>query len=144
MNDLTKLEKPYVLCTPEEQEGLKALVGIQGALQNLNCGTGEWEIRLVRHASFNKCWVYRQNPDWQQPKLDVPDWFWKNTIFNWVVMDQNGYFYLCDMEPCKGEDSWYPNHGVTMVRLDYPFNQHNFNPHNIPWHQSLTKRPEGK
>ena len=140
MTDLTKIEKPYALCTKEEQEGLKALVGMQGALQRIDCSSGEWSIRPARHTAFNKGWVYRQNPDWQPPKLDVPDWLWKTTDCNSVAMDKNGAVFIYKSKPIKHSCvGVYVGQG--MYRLDKLFT-HDFNPHNIPWDQSLTKRPE--
>ena len=129
MTDLTKIEKPYALCTKEEQEGLKALVGIEGALQRLS-DSGHWKLR---HAfipnELAASITYRQNPDWQPPKLDVPDWFWENTDYNYVAMDQNGKV-------------WAFKHKPAQDRIDRLFKLHDFNPHNVPWDQSLTKRPE--
>lgn len=145
MTDLTKIEKPYALCTKEEQAGLDALVGIEGALQFLPICESNWATRL-NAADLLKGRVYRQNPNWNPPKLDVPDWFWEKTTFNWAVMDSNGYFYLCDTEPRKDVSDWGMQFGAKKVRLDKVFNRmfnpHNFNPHNIPWDKSLTKRPE--
>lgn len=154
MTDLTKIEKPYALCTKEEQEGLKALVGIEGALQRIDCSSGEWSIRPARHTAFNKGWVYRQNPDWQPPKLDVPDWFWENTEFNFVAIDKNYEIFAYVRTPHIGLVQWdlSGSHrcgdGTIPIgemgghkRIDKIFT-HNFNPHNIPWDQSLTKRPE--
>ncbi len=150
MTDLTKIEKPLGLCTKEEQMGLDALKNIPGALQIYH-HNNVWQTRTF-NGGRKMCpgVTYRQNPDWHLPKLDVPDWIWENSTFNCAVIDRSGYFYLCNEESLQGVASWYPSEGITsatsqqMVRLDHVFNQHNFNPHNIPWDQSLTKRPEGK
>ena len=140
MTDLTKIEKPYVFCTKEEQEGLDALANIPNALQRI-ISTGEWEIphtkmprRLYRGV------VYRQNPDWQPPTLDVPDWFWETTGYDYVAIDQSGPVYAYKHKPKKVDISW--NEAVIgLVRLDVLFQYHNFNPHNVPWDKSLTVRP---
>jgi len=139
MTDLTKIEKPLIFCTKEEQEGLKALVKIEGALQFLFFD-GTWRpLESEGILGLNVGVIYRQNPDWQLHKLDVPDWFWENTDCNSVAMNKNGSIF--------GHV-----HGVTLkatcwlseslsYRLDKLFT-HNFNPHNVPWDKSLTKRPE--
>jgi hypothetical protein len=151
MTDLTKIEKPYLFCTKEEQEGLKGLLSTPDALQHLGVD-GKWEGLLCWDKDLTMHLTYRQNPNWQPPKLDVPDWFWEKVTFSWVFMDPNGYFYLCDMEPGKGARllprGWGIHSDAKKVRLDKVFNRmfkpHNFNPHNIPWDKSLTKRPEGR
>jgi len=151
MTDLTKIEKPFMFCTEKEQVELTALIGVSigvsYALQILSAG-GDWLPRGHRVGKLEKGCIYRQNPDWNPPKLDVPDWFWKNSTFNWAIMDSNGYLYLCDMEPRKDVSGWGMQFGAKRVRLDKAFNKmfkpHNFNPHNVPWDKSLTKRPEGK
>ena len=142
MTDLTKIEKPYALCTKEEQEGLKALVGIEGALQRLS-DSGHWKLR---HAfipnELAASITYRQNPDWQPPKLDVPDWFWDNSTADWVAMDRDEMFYGYEVEPRKNPNSWIQLPNTKYFSLSQFTSKHNFNPHNIPWDQSLTKRPE--
>jgi len=141
MTDLTEIEKPYVFCTKEEQEGLKALVGIEGALQFLFLD-GTW-CTLEYHEvtlGLNVGVIYRQNPDWQPHKLDVPDWFWENTDCNSVAMDKNGAVFIYKSKPIKHSCvGVYVGQG--MYRLDKLFT-HDFNPHNVPWDKSLTKRPE--
>ena len=142
MTDLTKIEKPYVFCTREEQEGLKALVGIEGALQKLS-GSGSWTLRL-HPLSLGPHLTYRQNPDWQPPKLDVPDWFWEKTDFNYVAMDENREVYAYELEPfvsTYNQAMWDQSANGAMYQIDEFFTGHNFNPHNTPWHQSLTVRP---
>ena len=146
MTDLTKIEKPYVFCTKEEQEGLKALIGVEGALQYLSNITGDWIPRRL-NTSFHKGYTYRQNPDWEAPKLDVPDWFWANTDVNYVAMDKavlegrfKGVVHASIEEPTKRSAFWVFARENRFFRLDNFFT-HDFNPHNIPWDQSLTKRP---
>jgi len=141
MTDLTKIEKPYSLCTQEEQEGLKALVGVQGALQTMHLGSGKWFTCDVGMKKCCKGMVYRQNPDWQPPTLDVPDWFWENTDFNHVVMHLSKVIYAYELEPVPLGNDWIKSGGRLMYGLENTFT-HNFNPHNIPWDKSLTKRPE--
>jgi len=139
MTDLTKIEKPFAFCTKEEQEGLNALIGIEGALQGLDPMSGEWKIRGLAIDLF-KGKAYRQNPKWKQPKLDVPDWFWENSTASWVAMDKSELFYGYIGAPRKGGIQWIGY--FQNRRLIDCFFTHNFNPHNIPWDQSLTKRPE--
>lgn len=139
MTDLTKIEKPYGLCTQEEQEGLDALKTFPCSLQ-LFIHSSVWnDLTFTNSVSLSPAATYRQNPNWQPPKLDVPDWFWENTNFNYVVMDENRKVYAYKNKPKKVATSWSE---VVMVRLDKPFVHHDFNPHNVPWDQSLTKRPE--
>ena len=57
------------------------------ALQFLDLSSGKWEIR-------------------QRPTLDVPDWFWENTNFNYVAMHPNGTAHAYKYEPCKSKDGW--------------------------------------
>ena len=140
MTDLTKIEKPFVFCTSEEQAGLDALKTIPGALQHLGVG-GKWDRLLCWDTGLTMHLTYRQNPDWQPPKLDVPDWFWRNTVFNWVCMDRDGTFWGYEVKPAKGLDTW-GGPRETSRRLDHAFAKRNFNPDNIPWDKSLTKRPE--
>lgn len=140
MPNLTKIEKPYLFCTMEEQKGLDALIGIEDALQFLEISTGKWcnlPPDALRSASFGL--TYRQNPDWQPPKLDVPDWLWENTDHNYVAMDHGGQVYAYKYKPKKVQKSW-EEIGTGLFRLDKFFIHHDFNPHNIPWDQSLTKR----
>ncbi|MDB3972847.1 hypothetical protein N9391_01050 [Gammaproteobacteria bacterium] len=141
MTDLTKIEKPFAFCTKEEQEGLNALIGIEGALQGLDPMSGEWKIRGLAIDLF-KGKAYRQNPKWKQPKLDVPDWLWKYTDYNSVVIDPNGAVCAYAYPPFIFDGDWNHVVGETLYRLDQIFTHHNFNPLNIPWDQSLTKRPE--
>ncbi len=141
MVDLTRIEKPFAFCTKEEQEGLNSLVGVKGALQFYSM-SGEWEPLSSGQSDLAKVRIYRQNPDWQQPKLDVPDWFWDTTKFNSVVIDPNGAVCAYAYPPFIFDGDWNHVVGETLYRLDQIFTHHNFNPHNIPWDQSLTKRPE--
>jgi len=142
MVDLTRIEKPFVLCTKEEQEGLNALIRVKGALQLLSSALGKWETRNGPFGTilYNGR-VYRQNPDWNPPTLDVPDWFWENTDFNHVVMHLSKVIYAYELEPVLLGNDWIKNGGRLMYGLENTFT-HNFNPLNIPWDQSLTKRPE--
>ena len=138
MVDLTKIEKPYGLCTKEEQEGLDALKEIRGALQSYSFH-GWWQQRENGPDLFDGM-LYRQDPDWEPPKLDVPDWLWENTTANFIAMDSSGMVYAYEVAPLKGVDSWIKaNRWFSLTLFTF---KHNFNPHNIPWHQSLTKRPE--
>lgn len=139
MTDLTNIQKPYVFCTKEEQEGLDALANIPNALQHLGVD-GKWDRLLCWDKDLTMHLTYRQNPDWQPPTLDVPDWFWENTDFNCVAMNQSGAVYAYKHKPKKVHKSW-EEIGTGLVRLDKFFIHHNFNPHNIPWDQSLTVRP---
>jgi len=141
MTDLTKIEKPLIFCTKEEQEGLKALLGIKDALQLLDWTTGEWEVRKSTSSRIWTGTTYRQNPDWQPPTLDVPDWFWENTDYNYVVIHLSKVIYAYELEPVPLGNDWIKNGGRLMYGLENTFT-HNFNPHNIPWDKSLTKRPE--
>ena len=138
MADLTKIERPYALCTKEEQKGLNSLVGIEGALQFYSM-SGEWEPLSSGPSDLAKVRIYRQNPDWHLPKLDVPDWFWENSTASWVAMDKSELFYGYIGAPRKGEIQWIGY--FQNRRLIDCFFTHNFNPHNVPWDKSLTKRP---
>jgi hypothetical protein len=147
MTELTKIEKPYAFCTKEEQQGLNALVGKEGALQRM-ISTGEWEIPHPRiQSGLYRGIVYRQNPNWQPPKLDVPDWFWENTDYNYVAMNPDGSVYGHKNKPDTPSQMYWlsidrpVSHTQPKPRLDEIFINHNFNPHKIPWHQSLTVRP---
>ena len=140
MTDLTKIEKPYLLCTKEEQRGLTALIGIEGALQCMDSFSGAWVTTPSRYLAFAKGCTYRQNPDWQPHKLDVPDWFWDNAEFNFVAMGENRKVWAYKGKPEKCSKGWSLMESG-FFRLDKLFARHNFNPHNIPWQQSLTVRP---
>lgn len=141
MTDLTKIEKPYLFCTKEEQAGLAALKDIPDALQRM-ISTGEWEIPHPRiQSGLYRGIVYRQNPDWQLSTLDVPDWFWEATGYNYVAMDRGGQVYAYKYTPKKAVISWDET-GIGLVRLDKLFARHDFNPRDIPWDKSLTVRPE--
>ncbi len=144
MTDLTKIEKPFMFCTKEEREGLKGLLSTPLALQHLS-HDGKWDKLLCWDRDLTMHLTYRQNPDWQQPKLDVPDWFWDAvTSYHYVAMDGNGEVYAYELEPSVitcGPPVWDETVGKGLFQLDKLFTGHNFNPHNIPWDQSLTKRP---
>jgi hypothetical protein len=140
MTDLTKIERPYGLCTAEEQAGLDALNKTEGALQFLHLMWGEWKTE--ESGVLFKGKTYRQNPNWQPPKLDVPDWFWENTDYNYVAMDPDQSVRAFKDEPCKSKSRtrhWVQQESI--ARLDKTFTRHNFNPHGIPWDKSLTVRP---
>ena len=147
MTDLTKIEKPYVFCTKEEQEGLDSLVGKEGALQIIDSITGAWVHTPYETGVIWAGRIYRQNPDWNPPKLDVPDWFWENTDFNYVAMNPDGSVYGHKNKPYTPSQMYWlsidrpVSHTQPKPRLDEIFINHNFNPHNIPWPQSLTVRP---
>ncbi len=140
MTDLTKIEKPFAFCSSEEQAGLKALLNTPLALQHLG-PDGKWDRLLCWDRDLTMHLTYRQNPDWQPPQLDVPDWFWENTDFNYVAMANDQSVRAYKDEPCKTKFGYWVQQ-ESMTRLDKMFTHHNFNPHNIPWDQSLTKRPE--
>lgn len=142
MNDLNNIEKPLILCTKEQQERLKALVGVEGALQRLS-RNGHW-ISRPAPLSLKPHLTYRQNPDWRAPTLDVPNWFWDNTKFNFVAMDENREVYAFKSEPSVSTCNapvWVETVDEEILRLDKLFACHNFNPHNVPWYRSLTVRP---
>ena len=141
MTNLKTIEKPYGLCTAEEQEGLDALSKVEGALQFYS-GLGVWKTRELITLDLCEVGVYRQNPDWNPPKLDVPDWFWDNSTADWVAMDRDEMFYGYEVEPRKNPNSWIQLPNTKYFSLSQFTSKHNFNPHNIPWDQSLTKRPE--
>jgi len=138
MTDLTNIEKPYVLCTPEEQEGLKGLLITPDALQHLGVD-GKWDRLLCWDRGLMMHLTYRQNPAWNPPKLDVPDWFWGNTEFNWVAMDETDCVYAYVGKPYTSGLTWEKS--IYLCKRIDNFLTHNFNPHNIPWDQSLTVRP---
>ena len=140
MTDLTKIKTPFGLCTKEEQAGLKALLSTPRALQYLGVG-GKWDRLLCWDTDLTMHLTYRQNPDWQQPKLDVPDWFWNNSTADWVAMGMNGYFYGYEVAPRKGKGGWLVSPNTRISTLTLFTSKHNFNPHNVPWDKSLTKRP---
>ena len=146
MTELTKIEKTYAFCTKEEQEGLYALIGIKNALQGLSSSTGKWRVSDGKVSLFIGN-TYRQNPNWQPPKLDVPDWFWENTDYNYVAMNPDGSVYGHKNKPDTPSQMYWlsidrpVSHTQPKPRLDEIFINHNFNPHNIPWHQSRTVRP---
>jgi hypothetical protein len=142
MTDLTKIEKPYGLCTQEEQEGFDALKTFPCSLQ-VFCHSSVWnDLTFTNSVSLSPAVTYRQNPNWQPPTLDVPDWFWENTDFNYVAMDPDQSVRAFKDEPCKSKSRtrhWVQQESI--ARLDKTFTRHNFNPHGIPWDKSLTVRP---
>lgn len=146
MTDLTKIEKPYVLCTKEEQEGLRGLLHTPEALQHLGV-EGRWDKLLCWDNSLMPHLTYRQNPAWQPPTLDIPDWFWEATDFNYVAMDENREVFAYKYKPCDWSSVWNDRRAddgafdAGDIRLDNVFNRHDFNPHDIPWDKSLTVRP---
>ena len=136
MTDLKKIKTPLMFCTKKEQVGLEALIGVPDALQVMGA-KGDWYPRNGDDKLLKGC-MYRQNPEWNPPKLDVPDWFWESTDYNYVAMDGYREVFAYKHKPCNGRDAW----AAFGIRLDILFNRHDFNPHNVPWDQSLTKRPE--
>ncbi len=141
MTDLTKIEKPYGLCTQEEQNGLDALKTFPCSLQTFYHNSG-WGVLLIPKpsASLSRAVTYRQNPDWQAPTLDVPDWFWESTEYNYLAMDRSGEFHAYKSKPEKATAGFWAARSP-LGALDLIGFTCEFNPHNVPWDKSLTVRP---
>lgn len=138
MTDLKKINTPFMFCTEEEQIGLEALIDVSDALQIMGA-KGDWFPRRGGTELLKGC-VYRQNPDWNQPTLYVPAWIWKNTIFNFMTVDEGRNYWLHICKPQKFDSGFQPT-GPAEILHTYAY-KIDFNPHNVPWEQSLTERPQ--
>ena len=84
-------------------------------------------------------------------KLNIPNSFWADTRVKYIAMDKNGEVWAYVNEPYVSGNIWLDSKEGQFsgkeysIPLNFPMGGLwvlNCNPHNIPWDQSLTKRPE--
>jgi hypothetical protein len=107
------------------------------------------EVEFAGKTTYNSEWTKCSNPGWNwvdfdyrivptQP-LDIP-WDIINPKWKWVAMDEDKNIYLYTTEPTKMDYQWIIVQGATCDLNNCLV----IKPTNIPWDQSLVKRPESK